>query len=157
MALLGDRYEIETDISFKCANTGAAGVGVVVTTSGSGVNLGDSAGVVSVPTNPSGYVFAGILTHEVANIDETQFHRNWQKEQQLINERVCLGVKGRWSTNLITGTPAVGDTAYLTTNGYFTPTVSATGGTVATPKAGKFRSIKDQNGYAEIEFNLPIV
>lgn len=157
MALLGPRVELETDISNKCLTVASAGVGLCVTTSGSGVNLGDSAGAVSLAANPSGLAFAGPLLHEVADIDETKFHRNYHKEQSLINEPCTIGRKGRWTTDKISGTPTRGDIAYLTTNGNFTPTMSATGGLVATPKAGNFRSAKDESGFAEIEFNLPLV
>lgn len=157
MAILGKRNEIETDITSKCTTVADAGVGLVVITSGSGATVGDNASTVGLVANPSGYKFAGLLLHEVANINESLFHRNWNLEQMLVNERCTMGKKGQWSTDQISGSPTRGDTAYLTTNGDFTPTMSATGGLVATPKAGVFRGAKDQNGYAEIDFNLPYV
>lgn len=157
MAILRKRNEIETDITSKCTTAADAGVGLVVITSGSGATIGDQSSDVGLVSNPSGYKFAGLLLHEVANINESLFHRNWNKEQMLVGERCTLGKKGQWSTDKITGSPTRGDTAYLTSNGNFTPTVSATGGLVATPKAGQFRGTKDQNGFAEIDFNLPYV
>jgi hypothetical protein len=58
---------------------------------------------------------------------------------------------------LASGTsPAAGGVAYLTSNGEVTPTVSSTGGLVATPKVGVFAGAKDENGYVTIDVNLPI-
>ncbi len=157
MAILGKRNEIETDITNRSTTVGTAGVGFVVTAAGSGATIGDSSSSVGLAANPSGYQFAGMLLHEIASIDESKFHRNWNKEQMLIGERCTLSRKGQWYTDQISGTPAKGNTAYLTTNGAFTPTVSATGGVAATPKCGQFLGSKDANGFAGIDFNLPIV
>lgn len=157
MAIKGNRNEIETDITNRSTTVGTEGQGFVFITSGSGVTIGDSANAVGNVANPSGYAFAGILLHEIASIDESKFHRNFQKEQMLVGERCTLGKKGQWYTDQISGTPTNGNTAYLTTNCQFTPTVSATGGTVATPKCGKFMGAKDANGFVGIDFNLPIV
>lgn len=157
MALLGSRNEIETDITNKSTTVASPGVGLCFTASGSGVTIGDSSSSVGQVANPSGQQFAGLLLHEIASINEALFHRNWNKEQMLVGERCTLGKKGQWYTDQVTGTPAKGNTAYLTTNGQFTPTVSATGGLAATPKCGQFLGSKDANGFVGIDFNLPIV
>jgi hypothetical protein len=160
MSLLGQRVELETDNTLTCSSVvAAADVGgfVCYNVAGSGIGQGDSAGSVQLAANPSGLVVAGNILHEVANIDETKFHRNWNKEQTLVGERCVVGRKGRWTTDKVTGSPTPGQTAYLTTNGVVTPTLSATGGLVATPKVGQFKTSKDQSGYVTVEINLPVV
>lgn len=161
MALKGEYIGFDrpdaVDISKINVSAATRGVMAMHYTSGSGVGRGDNAGQVHVPANPSGYKVAGLLLNDQVALDETIYHRNRQKDVMLTDERCTLGRKGTAYTNAISGTPAVGDTAYVTTNCNFTPTLSATGGLVATPKAGVFVTIKDENGYAGIDFNLPIV
>lgn len=160
MSLLGQRVELETDNTLTCGSlVVAADVGAIVcyNVAGSGIGQGDSAGSVQLASNPSGLVPAGIILHEVANTDETLYHRNFHKEQTLVGERCVVGRKGRWTTNKVSGSPTPGQTAYLTTSGSVTPTVSSTGGLAATPKVGQFKTSKDQNGYVTIELNLPVV
>ncbi len=158
MALKGEcSYDPETDITK--INVSAATRGVILShySNGSGIGRGDSAGSVSLAVSASGAKVAGLLLNDQVNLDETIYHRNRQKDVMLINERCTLGRKGVWYTNEISGTPAVDDTAYLTSNGQVTPTLSTTGGLVATPKVGKFTTIKDEHGYVGLELNLPVV
>lgn len=157
MALKGDRVIVETDISMTCPTVAERGVGLVVKTSGSGITLGDTAAVADLVADPSGYKVAGVLLNDFVDIDQTKYHRNWHKDEMVIGERANILRKGRVTTNKVTGSPTAGSTAYLTANGVFTPTVSATGGTVATPKMGEFRGAKDESGYATIDINLPVV
>lgn len=157
MALKGDRNTIETDITLTCDTVAERGVILVHKTSGSGVALGTSAGVCELQAAPSGKVVAGLLINDVVSLDETRYHRNFHKDERLTGERVTLLRKGWVITDKVTGTPTVGATAYLTANGVVTPTVSATGGTAATPKVGQFASIKDENGFVKLEVNLPVV
>jgi hypothetical protein len=156
MALKGDRKIIETDITMTCESVAERGVTLVHKTSGSGIALGESAGQADL-LSPSGKIVAGMLLNDVVNIDTTRYHTNFHKDETLIGARCTLLRKGRLTTNKISGTPAVGDTAYLTTSGNLTPTVSATGGVAATPKVGQFRSIKDERGYVTVDINLPVV
>lgn len=156
MALKPDRVILETDIRRTCPTAATRGVVLVRTTSGSGVALGDSAGVADLKADPSGYKVAGVLLNDMVSIDETRYHKNFHKDEMPLGGRCTLLTKGRVTTNAVTGTPTEGAVAYLTANGNVTPTVSATGGTAATPKVGKFGSIKDANGYVDLEVNLPI-
>lgn len=155
MALKGNRNIIDTDISFTLSDVAAPGVGLVYSTAGSGIALGDSAGAVSLSASPSGSTFAGILLTNVVDIDETRYHRNFMKDEVTTGDKVTVLKMGWVITDKISGTPTVGNKAYLTTNGNFTPTVSSTGGIVATPYAGRFESGKDEDGYARISVNLP--
>lgn len=157
MALKADRVVLETTMNYTCPTVAAAGFGLVVLTAGSGVALGDSAGVADLVADPSGKKFAGILMNDVESVDETRYHRNFHKDVQLTGERVTLLRKGRVTTNaLVSGqSPTDGQTAYLSTDGKFTPTKSTTGGLVATPPVGEFKGLKDESGYVCIDINLP--
>jgi hypothetical protein len=157
MALKGDRYEFETDISRTCESATERGVVLCGLTAGSGAALGATAGKADLMADPSGKVPAGMLMNDVVSVDETRYHRNFQKDEHKVGERCRLLRKGWVVTNKISGTPTDGATAYLTTNGQVTPTLSATGGLVATPKVGQFRGIKDEDGYAKVDINLPVV
>jgi hypothetical protein len=155
MALKGDRHVIEDDISMTCETAASRGVGLVLKTSGSGVALGDRRNKAELIANPSGKVFVGILMNDVVDVDTTRYHLNFHKDEMKKGEPCTLMRKGWVITDKVTGTPTVGATAYLTTNGVFTPTVSSDGGTAATPKAGRFESIKDEDGYVKISVNVP--
>lgn len=155
MALRPDRLLLETDGSCTLSDVAAPGVGVCWHTGGSGEALGFHQGRVQLASNPSGLKFAGILLQNVVNVDETRYHINWNKEEQNIGDNVEVLKKGWVVTNKISGTPTIGSKAYLTTSGQFTPTVSSTGGLVATPYAGQFDSTLDEDGYAKVSVNLP--
>lgn len=155
MALKGDRVIIETDITLTCESAASRGVILCHKTAGSGVALGDTAGQADLIAAPSGYKVAGLLLNDVVDIDETRYHRNWHKQEQKKSERCTLLRKGKVTTNALSGSPNAGDPAYLTANGQVTPTKSTTGGLVATPPVGEFKSKKDENGYVTIELNLP--
>lgn len=155
MALKGNRNIVETDISFTLDDVAAPGVGLCYETAGSGIALGDLSGDVQLATAPSGLIFAGILLTNVVDIDETRYHRNFMKDEVTTGDRVTVLKKGWVVTDKVSGTPTAGDKAYLTTSGNFTPTLSTTGGLVATPYAGRFESGKDEDGYARISVNLP--
>lgn len=157
MALKGERVELETDISLTMASIATRGVTVCYKTMGSGVALGNSAGVADLYASASGNKVVGILMNDVVNVDQTKYHKNFHKDETILNERCRILRKGRVTTNAVTGTPVGnGDTAYLTANGVLTPTLSTTGGLVATPKVGVFVSKLDADGYATVDVNLPI-
>ena len=155
MALKGSRVVIETDITQTSNTVASRGVVLSYTANGSGVALGDSAGTADPLANPSGKMPAGLLLNDVVNIDQTRYHRNFQKDEVVVGMRVNLLRKGRVTTDQVVGAPTPGATAYLTASGQLTPTVSATGGVVATPKVGSFQSAVDESGYATVDILLP--
>ena len=157
MALKGERVILETDITRTCESVASRGVVLVESTFGSGVALGASAGEADLVANPSGYKVVGLLLNDVVDIDQTRYHRNFHKDETMITERCTLLRKGRVTTDKIIGTPAFGDTAYLDSSGNLTPTAHATGGLVAKPKVGQFVGKKDENGFAPVDLNLPVV
>lgn len=158
MALKGDRYEGMTDVSFFMNDTSAAKGGIaVLSTGGSGVALDQSKALVTYAASASGNVPVGLLLNDMVNIDQTRQHINFHKNEVQKGGKVTLLTKGWVVTDMITGTPAAGNPAYLTAAGKLTPTKSATGGVVATPPVGRFLSSEDEDGYAKVAIDLPIV
>ena len=155
MALRPDKYIIESDGTCYLNDVAAKGVILVYSTAGSGAALGDSRNLVTLAASASGTKVAGILQQDFVNIDETRFHINWHKEEQNIGDNCDMGKKGWWHTDKVTGSPTVGDKAYLTANGVVTPTISSTGGLVATPLVGEFGGAKDEHGFVKLILNLP--
>lgn len=155
MALKGEHQIFQDDITYMCDVVAERGCTLVVKTAGSGVSIGDSAGVASLLSAPSGYKVAGILWGDVVDVDLTRYKLNQHKNQTKTGNRVRLIRKGIVTTDKVTGSPTDGDPAYLTANGVVTPTLSTTGGLVATPRVGTFRSSKDEASYAKVEINLP--
>ena len=158
MALKGDRYEGMTDVSFFMNDTSAAKGGIaVLSTGGSGVALDQSKALVTYAASASGNVPVGLLLNDMVNIDQTRQHINFHKNEVQKGGKVTLLTKGWVVTDMITGTPAAGNPAYLTAAGKLTPTKSADGGVVATPPVGRFLSSEDEDGYAKVDIDLPIV
>jgi len=150
-----DRVILETDITLTCESVAERGVVLCHKTSGSGAAMGDHAGQSDLYANPSGKKVAGLLMCDVVNVDLTRYHLNFHKDEVPVGNRVWLLRKGTVVTDKVTGSPTAGATAYLTANGVLTPTVSATGGVVATPKVGEFAGGLDENGFVRVHINLP--
>lgn len=159
MALKGQRVLLETDITMTCASVTNRGPILMMLTSGSGVVLGDSAGSAQLANSPSGLTVAGLLLNDVVNIDQTRYHRNFQKDETLINERCNILRKGRVTTDQVVPgvSPTVGQTAYVAASGLLTNVFDAGGGIVATPKIGQFRGTKDEVGFVTVDVALPVV
>lgn len=155
MALKGQRVTIEEDITLTCNVASTRGFMAVYATAGSGIALGDRAGVCTIASTSSGYKPAGILMNDVVDIDTTKYQLNPHKDETLINERVTLLRKGRITTNaLVSGqTPTAGDKAYLGATGKLTGSYV---NDVATPRVGTFIAAKDENGYVTADINLPM-
>lgn len=153
---LGNNYTYAVDVTKSCAAIATRGVAVCYGTAGSGASIGATAGTVDLYPNPSGKRPAGLLLVDVVDVDQTRYHLNFYKELMPSGSPVVLLRQGRRTVDTIIGTPAEGDAAYLTSSGNFSPTFHATGGLVANPRVGTFVSPKDENGYATIDFNLPM-
>lgn len=157
MALKPDRViEMTLDAGSVILNDVAAKGSILCwSTTGSGSVLGDAHGVVQLAADASGLKVAGVLLQDFVNINETLFHRNFNKEEAVIGDFADVASRGHVMTNKYTGSPTNQAKAYLTANGVVTPTVSATGGTVATPFVGKFGGVPDEDGYVKLHFALP--
>jgi len=154
MALKGDRWEFQTDISWFMNTAQERGVITFAssTTSGSGLAMDQGRAVVSSPLNPSGLKPVGLLLNDVVDKDLTRMHLNQHKDEVQKGSKVRLLMKGHVVTNMVVGTPTALSIAYASTSGYLTSTSL---GVVATPPVGQFKSTIDEDGYAKVEITLP--
>jgi len=164
MALKGDRYELQTDISFF--NNGLAytrgGVACAVGF-GSGGAMDQSQALAGYPNSSSGAFPLGIQLNDIVSIDLTRQHINWYRDEAIVGSKVAIGRKGYWTTNsIIAGAApiAVGDLAVLCSSGQLTnlPGSAEWGGSAwnkaLNPKIGRWISTVDEDGYAKVEVNL---
>lgn len=151
MALKADRYEMQTDISFFMNEVAERGGVVSLSTGGSGAAMDQSQALVSYWASPSGKTPMGVLLNDMVNIDLTRQHLNFYKDEVQKGSKVTVLRKGYVVTNMVLGTPAAGNPAYVAHSGRLSATDVIGGGRVV----GSFLSAKDQDGYAKVEVNLP--
>lgn len=159
MALKGDRYELQTDVSFFMNEVAERG-GVVTlasTSTPSGAAMDSAANVVTYVANPSGKVAIGILLNDMVNLDLTRQHINWHKDEIQKGGKVTVLRKGYVLTNKIStsGTPAAGDKAYVADSGLISTSARAITLDAGAVAIGRFLTAKDADGYAKVEINLP--
>jgi len=158
MALKGDRYELQTDVSFFMNEVAERGgcVTLASTSTPSGVAMDSSANVGSYVTIPSGKVPLGILLNDMVNIDLTRQHINWHKDELQKGGKVTVLRKGYVITNLVgSGTPTAGAYAYVADSGYISTSTRALILDLGAQPIGRFMTAKDADGYAKVEINLP--
>jgi hypothetical protein len=154
MALKGDR-NIKLDEIGYFANTVMTRGGVAsLVTGGSGIALDSSVAVVAYQANPSGSKSLGVLLDDVVNYDLTKQHINYGKSEVQIGSKVCLAQVGWVVTDLIIGTPAAGDPAYVGASGNFQNTQA---GATVNKICGMFNSSKDEDGFARVSFQFPTI
>lgn len=157
--LKADREIFRENIRYTCETVADQSDILMVTTAGSGVLVGDRHPKASLVANPSGSKVAGMLMHNVVNVDETRYQRNPFNGERKVGEVCTLLEQGIVTVdNLKSGdSPTDGDTAYVTLNGEITKTMSATGGLVATPKVGQFKGAKDESNFVCVQIAVPIL
>lgn len=165
MALKGDRYELQTDISYFMDEVGNRGGVVVISTQGSGAALDQSVALCTYAIATSGSKALGILLNDMVNYDQTRQHINFHKDEVQKGGKVTILRKGWVVTDQIASgiTITAGDTAYAQERagaisqgqGRITNVAHATGGVAVSPKIGQFLSKADEDGYAKVEVNLP--
>jgi len=155
MALRPDRdYAEVTDISQYWTTRGQdtqeeGGVACVVT-QGSGVALDDTTNVVSYAASASGAVPKGILLHPVNPVmSATRDFKNYANMEIRPGEKCVLLRKGWFVTDMLSGTPAVGGTAYVGPTGLIKTTQDA--GAVA---IGRFETTVDADGFAKVYVDI---
>ena len=160
MALRPDRNEHLTDLSFFMNETAERGIVVICDTAGSGAAMDDSNAKVKAPpavtTTVSGTVPAGLLLNDVVNLDLTRQLINYAKDETQKGGKVLLLRRGTVVTDQISGTPTVGQVAYLDRLGRVTATdqEAPTTGQDGAPVVGRFLSVKDADGFAKVEINI---
>lgn len=163
MALKGDRYELEQDISFFMNEVATRGGAVVISTVGSGAALDQSQALVTYAASSTGVKPIGILMNDMVNYDQTRQHINFHKDEVQLGGKVRILRKGFVVTNNVTGTPLAGDSAFLTSSGNLIPfnTVNTTATNYLAspnlglrPYVGYFLSSKDEDGFAKLQVDL---
>lgn len=158
MALKGDRYELQTEISFFMNEVAERG-GVVCLGTGnpSGAAMDSAANLVTYSSNPSGKVPMGVLMNDMVNLDLTRQHINFYKNEVQKGGKVTVLRKGQILTNMIhpTGTVTAGAKAYVADSGLFSTSTRALTVDSGAVSIGRFMTAKDSDGYAKIEINLP--
>jgi hypothetical protein len=157
MALKGDRYELQTDVSFFMNEVAERGGVVVLNDTPSGAAMDASNNVVTYVADPSGKVPMGILLNDMVNLDLTRQHINWHKDEVQKGGKVTVLRKGYVLTNKIStsGTPVAGNYAYVADSGLISTSVRALELDDAAQPIGRFMTAKDADGYAKVEINLP--
>jgi hypothetical protein len=159
MALKGDRYELQTDVSYFMNEVAERGGVVTLSSSAtpSGAAMDTASNVVTYVANPSGKVAIGILLNDMVNIDLTRQHINWHKDELQKGGKVTVLRKGYVVTNRIStsGTPAAGDAAYVAESGLISLSGKAVSLDAGAARIGRFLTAKDADGYAKVEINLP--
>lgn len=157
MALKGDRYELQTDVSFFMNEVAERGGVVVLDNTPSGAAMDASNNVVTYKADPSGKVPMGILLNDMVNLDLTRQHINWHKDEIQKGGKVTVLRKGYVLTNKIStsGTPVAGNYAYVADSGLISTSVRALELDAGAQPIGRFMTAKDADGYAKVEINLP--
>lgn len=146
MALGPNRQVFQTEIRYAMDAAAERG-GIVCTAS--------TAGIVEyrvVPTGSAVYP-VGILLDDVEDLNFDRHPEYLQRNVVDIGSVVGLANKGVFQTNLIVGTPAQGQPAYLHPSGYVGP-AQLTDGVNPAPRVGTFRTATDANGYATVLIDL---
>ena len=157
MALKGDRYELQTDVSFFMNEVAERGGVVVLNNTPSGAAMDASNNVVTYVADPTGKVPMGILLNDMVNLDLTRQHINWHKDEVQKGGKVTVLRKGYVLTNKIStsGTPVAGNYAYVADSGLISTSVRALELDAGAQPIGRFMTAKDADGYAKVEINLP--
>jgi len=158
MALKADRNELDVDISFFMNETAEKGMVVCLSTVGSGAAMDQSQALVAKTDAHATTTFpVGILLNDVVDLDLTRQHINWHKDEVQKGGKVSILKKGYVVTNQISGTPTIGELAYVddaAANGLIATDAAAADG--VRNVIGRFMSTLDADGYAKVEVNLPV-
>ena len=154
MALKGDRNVLETDISFFCNEAVEKGQVLCVSTEASGSAMDNSSALAALKAEASGNLetkaVLGVCLNDVVDIDQTREHINWHKDEVQKGGKVTIMTKGTIVTDQISGTPTVGQVAYLADAGKIAGTQDGD-----SPAIGRFLSTKDANDFCKVAINLP--
>lgn len=158
MALKGDRYELQGDVSMFGNSLMQRGGVACYQTFGSGGAMDQSVALVNFPASSSGAIPKGILMQDMVQYDLTRQHINYYRDEVQIGGKLLVLVKGYVNTNsIIPGAApiAVGDLAVLCSSGQLTNitylnTVNGVWNKSLNPEVGRFMSTLDEDGYAKV-------
>jgi len=163
MALKPDRQVIQYDLMYFASGTFSPGMVVFQAAPPGSGGMDEGAQKAYIPTNvaggtgPSGLIPLGISLSEVVNIDQATAFLNPFKSQLQTGDKVAIGVKGDFRTNMLYGAAvATGATypvvAYAAISGLLTDQSGYAGS--GWPVVGKFLSRRDADGYARVRIDL---
>jgi hypothetical protein len=146
MSLGPNRQVFQTTIRYA-VNEAAARGGILCTSA--------TAGAATYLTSPTGAGVQpiGILLDDVEDLNFDRHPEYLQREVIDIGGVVGIANKGEFQTDLVVGTPAQGNAAYLHPSGYVGP-VQLTDGIDPAPRVGTFRTGLDANGFATVLVDL---
>ena len=119
---------------------------------GSGQGIRDQAGIAVQWTGApnASHKVIGVSLAIATGLDQTKFSKEvFARDVQIVGEPHPIGKDGYVWTDAIVGEPRPEDPAYLGTNGAFDTTQNA-----SLPAVGKFKTSKDQDGYAKVYVKL---
>lgn len=141
------KYDEGSDIAYVLNEVAEKGIVVTyVTGSGGTGKPGDSNNIVQIPTNASG-VPVGVLATDVVSIDLSRYNHvaRYHRDEVPVCSPVTIVTDGYVYTDMVSGTPVAGQSAYYTTGGLLTAT--NTGSVVV----GRFRGTVDGDGYVGVD------
>lgn len=155
MALKADRQIDSVELGYFFTNVANRGVTVCVSTAGSGVAMDSTSNIAAVKASSSGSFPIGILLSDVVSIDRTRLPLNWHKDQHASGDKVPIVTKGWVVTDQVTGTITAGHNAVLSSSGTLASLAPGlVTNVVNTPIVGRFRSGKDEAGFAKVYVDL---
>lgn len=154
MALKMDRQCDAYEIGYFLNEVANRGNVVSISTAGSGVAMDSPSNLATVAAAASGAKPLGFLMNDFVTTDPTRVQRNWFKDEARPGDKCTILTKGWVVTDRITGTPSAGQKAALGPSGTVTGVAIGTQETAAQPFVGRFRTGKDEAGFAKVEVDL---
>jgi len=147
------RQVLDSRVDYFMNEVAERGGFVCLSTAGSGMAIDSANAVVTYAASPSGSYVVGMLACDMVNNDLTRVHENWHKNEMQINGKCEIWTKGFAVTDKVYPgvTIVAGDKAFLAHSGLL-HRVDVIGGNLL---VGRFDSIKDEDGFAKVSFNLP--
>jgi hypothetical protein len=146
MGLGPNRQVSEINIDFALATVGERGAIACSSATAGEVELR------VVPTG-AGVNPLGLLMGDIEDMNYDRHPEYRQRNVDDIGSVVALLTRGEVETNLVIGTPAQGDPAYLHPSGWVGGT-RLTDGVNPAPLVGRFLSAKNALGYAKVRIDL---
>ena len=154
MALKMDRQVDAVDITYFLNEVAERGVVLSVKTGGSGIAMYSPKNEATVAAAASGQGALGILMNDFVSVDRTRIPINWHRDQHSVGDKCTILTKGWVVTNKVLGTINAGNVAILAESGNLRGVGEGTHLTAAQVRVGRFRSGKNEDGFAKVYIDL---
>lgn len=149
------KYDEGSDIAYVMNEVAERGIVVnYVSASGGTGKPGDANNIVAVPTTTSGTpgTAVGILATDVVSLDLSRYNHiaRFHRDEVPVCSPVTIVTDGYVYTNMVSGVPVAGQSAYYTAGGKVTAT--NTGSAVV----GRFRGTVDGDGYVGVDVKVGV-